>query len=96
MNAHFYNTNQSTSQEVILFTEDAKGQENACLQILQQLKRAAFFEIKNYLPNMHQDSLKRSLSNLQSRGLIVKDIVKENMVTNPMTGKRCHKYQIIE
>lgn len=43
------------------------------------------------LPDMNEDSLKRSLSNLKTKGLIVKDTDKSNLVTGPH-GKRCHRY----
>lgn len=90
----FYNTIQADSQLMIVYNADGLKQEDAVMEVLNKLKRAAFFQVQGCLPWMHRDSLKRALSNLYERGKVMKDTDKANMVMNPETGKRCHQYFI--
>jgi hypothetical protein len=89
---HFHNSIQESGQQLLNFESSAIAQEKIVLQLLSNIKCGAFFEVQNHLPDIHQDSLKRSLSNLAKEGKIVKDTVKANMVLNPKTGKKCHRY----
>lgn len=66
---HFHNTTQIEGQQLIDFESAAKGQEHQVLELMKSLQKAAFFEVKELLPDMHQDSLKRSLSNLVTAGI---------------------------
>ncbi len=88
----FFNTVQASPQLMIQYTEDSISQEMMVMNVMRMLQRAAFFEVQNQLPDMHRDSLKRSLSVLQAKGKIVKDTNKKRMVVNPDTKKKCHQY----
>jgi hypothetical protein len=97
----YHKTTNIPDQLVIVYTEDALKQEAAVMEVMRMVRRAAFFEVQNHLPDMNRESLKRALSNLSRRIIgpngetkIKKDKERKNMVTNPATGKSCHQYFI--
>lgn len=89
----FHNTINNDESEQKEANVKAKSQEDMVLEIMNKVKSGAWFEIASYLPDMDHCSLKRSLSNLQDKGLLVKDTQKANMVMGPK-GKPCHRYYL--
>lgn len=87
----FYNTIQAESQLMFIYDAAAQSQEDLVMEVMNRIKRASWFQVHAFLQDMDPVSLKRCLSNLQEKGLIVKDTDKGNMVMGPK-GKKCHQY----
>lgn len=95
MNRHFFDTIQTTPDLFTVYNEQAKTQSDMVLECFHVNGRMAWFEVHAMIPDMNEISLKRSLSNLQERGLIVKDTDKSNMVLSHF-GKPCHRYYLVK
>jgi predicted transcriptional regulator len=90
----YYNTNQIIGQTLINFYEAAKSQEQKVYDVyLNTNKGMAWFNVAAYLPTINHCSIKRSISNLAKKGLLVKDTRKETMVIG-LEGKPCHLYML--
>lgn len=87
----FFNTIQADNQLMLVYEADSKSQEDAVLEVMNKIKKAAWFELKGCLEWMNESSLKRSLTNLKSAGKLTMDTDKANMVMSP-SGKSCHRY----
>lgn len=93
---HFFNSIQADEQLLIVFDAGAKSQEELVLEVFNAQKCAlAWWQVAAYLPDMNECSLKRSLSNLASKGKLVKDTDKSRMVVG-LSGKPCHVYSLIK
>jgi len=93
-NNSFHNTIQADDQLALHFEAEALTQEEKVLGVFKFLNRPlAWFEVSKML-EMNECSLKRSITNLCSKGELVKDTQKSNMVAGP-SGKACHRYQIL-
>lgn len=92
---YFHNTIQTDPQLLIVFDAGAKSQEERVFEVFNTYKVAmGWFQVAAYLPDMNECSLKRSLSNLASKGKLVKDTDKSKMITG-LSGKPCHTYRLI-
>lgn len=90
----YYNTNKVCGQTLINFCEAAKSQEQKVYDVyLNTNKGLAWFNVAALLPMINHCSIKRSISNLAKKGLLVKDTRKETMVLG-IEGKPCHLYQL--
>lgn len=91
----FHNTIQANEQLNISFNTAAKSQEDMVLEVFKMQKTPmAWFEVSAFIPDMNTCSLKRCLSNLSTKGFLVKDNDKSKMVTGTQ-GKSCHKYHLL-
>lgn len=91
----FHNSIQEDNQLVAVYESDFKRQEDAVIEVLRRVKKAAWFEVQGCLEWMNEGSLKRALTNLKTEGKLKIDTDKGNMVLSP-SGKPCHRYILIE
>jgi len=89
----FYNTINVSGQQLIDYEESAQTQEEQILKIFLRHSKVSFawFEIKNILNEIPEISIKRSITNLKTKGKLIKTTDK---VTGSY-GKPCYKYKLI-
>lgn len=85
----FFNTINSVGSELKKFEQDAKSQEDLVFELFRLKKVAmAWFQVQGFLEDMNRESLKRSLTNLKTKGKLIKT---KNKVTGT-AGKPCYQY----
>jgi hypothetical protein len=90
----FHNTIEETGQTLLQFEAEALTQENLVMEIFRRVNRPlAWGEVRGLLPgDMHEVSIKRSITNLANRGTLKKT---GERVMGPY-GKQTHGYALIK
>jgi len=92
MTKPFYNTISTKGQTLINFSSKAQSQEDLILTVFKMsLRPLAWFEVKNLLiEDMNDCSIKRSITNLKTKGILAKT---SDMIQGT-AGKPVHKYKL--
>lgn len=87
----FFNTIQSNPQTLIQFEAEAQSQESLVAEVYRTVKKPmAWFEVLGFLQDMNPVSLKRSITNLKTKGVLFKT---NEMICGPF-GKNVHRYAL--
>lgn len=87
----FHNTIESVGVERLKFESDAKSQEQLVYELYCSKKvRMAWFEVKGFLGDMNECSIKRCLTNLKTKGMLYKTGFK----VLGTQGKPCYQYEL--
>lgn len=87
----FFNTINSVGSELKKFESDARTQEETVYSLFCEKRIAmAWFQVQSFLEDMNRESLKRSLTNLKTKGKLIKT---KNKVTGT-AGKPCYQYML--
>lgn len=91
----FHNTIYISGPQLDLFEAQAKTQEDVILTVFRYaMKPLAWHEVRSLLVSeMNESSLKRSITNLCTKGYLVKD--KSKLIQGPY-GKPVHQYSLIK
>ena len=92
MTKAYYNTNGVSGQTLLAFEQRNSTQEAMVLTVYQfAMRPLAWFEVERLLvEDMNACSIKRSITNLKSKGILVKTSNKVQGVY----GKVCYQYQL--
>lgn len=87
----FFNTNKESGPVLEKSHSDAKSQEDVIYELyLGKKLNMAWFEVKSFLPDFNECSIKRSITNLKNKG----KLIKTTDLVMGIHGKSNHKYKL--
>lgn len=91
MSESYYNTTCESGDQLNLFTKQAQTQESVVFNYYRRVKRSTALDAARAL-GLHESSVRRSVTNLFHRGLLIK--TDEKVIG--IYGKNNHLYEFVE